>query len=940
LAQVRLLGPVDVVVGGAPRPVAGLRRKTVLAMLALHAGEVVSSSDLAGAVWGPATPPGAAVTLRSHISYLRTVLGAPAAILARPPGYVLDLAGDATDVRAAQRLLRQASQAADPGEGARCLREALGLWRGRPLAELAGLPGVQEQARRLDVLRVQAQRALIDTGLAAGEHAQLVPELEQMAAEHPLDEKICEQLMVALYRSGRRADALTVYQRLRHRLAEEMGIDPGQALDETHAAIVAQQAPLAAAPKAPVAAPPWAGQPVPAQLPPAVPGFAGRAAELASLDALLPPPDQSGLAGHTAVVVSAVSGTAGVGKTALAVHWARRVAAQFPDGQLYVNLRGFDPGGPPLRPGQAVRGFLGALGVPAARVPQDLQAQAALYRSLLAGKRVLVVLDNARDAGQARPLLPGTPGCLVIVTSRNQLTGLAATEGAYPLALDLLTTAEARDLLVSRLGASRVASDPRAADEIIQRCARLPLALALVAARAASSPDFPLAVFAAELREADRVLDAFDGGEWSIDMRAVFSWSYRALSTEAARLFRLLGLHPGPGISVPAAASMAGASPGQARALLTELARAQMLTEHKPGRYTCHDLLRAFAAELAHSLDTETGRRTVLHRMLDHYLHAAHAATIRLDPDVDTIALPPPVDPNWVPPAPAADYDAAWAWLATEQDVVLAAIDQAAAAGLNVHAWQLAWSMDTFLSRQGRWREQASVLRTAVAATRQLGDPAALGMMLRALTRACTELGRWDDAHASGEQALRLFTEIGDLNGQALTHLRLGAIHDRQGRPGEVIGHVHDALSLYRAAGNHTGQALALNNLGWVHACLGDHQQALTFCQQALPLLQQSGDQEGEAETWDSIGYAHHNLGSYRQAIAAYQAALKLIRATGGKSGEALILSHLGDTLHATASYDAARDALQQALAILSQLGHPDAGKIRAKLDSIRPQHQ
>jgi tetratricopeptide (TPR) repeat protein len=449
-----------------------------------------------------------------------------------------------------------------------------------------------------------------------------------------------------------------------------------------------------------------------------------------------------------------------------------------------------------------------------------------------------------------------------------------------------------------------------------------------------------LAVFAAELRDADSVLDAFDGGERPIDVRAVFSWSYRALSTQAARLFRLLGLHPTPDASIQAAASLAGTTSGQARALLTELTRAHMLTEHTPGRYTCHDLLRAFAAELTHSSDTDTDRRTAMHRMLDHYLHAAHAATIRLDPDVDTIALPSSVDPGWVPPAPPADYDTAWAWLAAEQDVVLAAIGQAASAGFHVHAWQLVWSMDTFLTRQGRSHEQASVLRTAVAATRQLGDPAALGMMLRALTRACTELGRWDEAHDSGEEALRLFTEIGDLNGQAWTHLRLGGLYDRQGRPGEVLGHVHDSLALFRAAGNHTGEALALNNLGWAHACLGDHRQALTFCQQALPLLQQSGDQQGEAETWDSIGYAHHNLGSYRQAIAAYQAALRLIRAAGGKGGEARMLSHLGDTLLATASYAAARDVLQQAIAIFTQLGHPDADKIRAKLDPIRPRQR
>jgi tetratricopeptide (TPR) repeat protein len=419
----------------------------------------------------------------------------------------------------------------------------------------------------------------------------------------------------------------------------------------------------------------------------------------------------------------------------------------------------------------------------------------------------------------------------------------------------------------------------------------------------------------------------------------VLSWSYQALGIGAARLFRLLGLHPGPDISTQAAASLAGTPTGQARELLTELAQAHLLTERAPGRYAAHDLLRAFAAEIAHSLDAETDRRIAVHRVLDHYLQAAHAATLWLGPHITAIILPPPGDPNWALPVPPADHDDAWAWLTAEQDVVLAAIGQAEVAGFYVHAWQLAWSMDTFLSRQGRWPEQAEVGRTAVAAARQLSDPAGIGTGLRALTEACTELGRWDEAKAYGEEALRLVTGIGDQNEQAFAHLALGAMYDRQGRPGEALGHTQAALALYRAADNHTGEAQALNSVGWVLACLGDHGRALTFCQQAVPLLQESGDRANEAGAWDSIGYAHHNLGSYRQAIAAYETALGLIRAAGHKGTEALMLSHLGDTLAATANYDAARDVLHQALAIFSQLNHPDADKIRAKLDSIRSQH-
>ncbi len=811
---------------------------------------------------------------------------------------------------------------------------ALGLWRGQPLAEVSSLAWFDGNVRRLDLLWMRVRQAWSEAMLAAREHEQAVPELEQMVADHPLDERLHAQLMLALYRSGRPAEALAVYHRIRRTLAEKLGIDPGQDLRDLETAISRRDLSLEApAPAVALASP---AVPVPAQLPPAVSAFSGRRAELARLDAIVPPDARAGTTSAASMVIAVLSGTAGVGKTALAVYWAHRVARRFPGGQLYVDLRGFDPGGPALDPVEVLHGFLLALGVAPDRMPAGLEARAALYRSRLAGQRVLVVLDNARDAGQVRLLLPGSAGCQAIVTSRNQLTGLVAAEGACPLTLDLLSVTEARDLLARRLGTGRVAAEPSAVDEIVTRCARLPLALAVAAARAAIQPYLPLTALAGELGEAAAALDPFHDSDHATDVRAVLSWSYHAVSAGAARLFRLLCLHPGPDISLPAAACLAGIPPGQARALLTELAQAHMLTEQTPGRYGCHDLLRAFGAELAHSLDTESERRAAMHRMLDHYLYAAHAATIQLATNIDTIVLPPPGDQGWVLPASPADHDAAWAWFIAEQDVVLAAIHQAAAAGFHVHAWQLAWTMDTFLNRRGRWHEQASVLRAAADAARQLGDPAALATTLRALTKVCAELGLWDEAHARGQEALRLVTDMADSNMQAFVHLHLGSVYDRQDRPAEAIGHAHDALALYRAAGNRTGEAQALNCLGWAHARLGDHEQALTFCQQALPLLQQSGDLASQAGTWDSIGYAHHHLGHYRQAIADYETALRLVRSAGDKSTEAEILSHLGDALHATASHGTARDALRQALALLDQLGRPDADGIRARLESSR----
>src|SRR6266516_1472265 len=335
--------------------------------------------------------------------------------------------------------------------------------------------------------------------------------------------------------------------------------------------------------------------------------------------------------GKAVVTLPLVYSAPSVDKTALAVHCSHRVAGRFPDGQLYVTLRGFDPGVADLDPGQALHGFLEAFGVPPARIPEDLAAQRGLFRSLLAGKRILVLLDNARSAEQVRPLLPGSPGCLAIVTSRDQLAGLIATDGARLLALDLLTVTDARELLARRLGADRVAAEPEAVNDIIAACARLPLALAIAAARAAASPSFPLAAISAELREATSALDPFGGGDRATDVRAVFSWSYRALSAAAARMFRLLGLHPGPDIAVGAAASLAAVPPGQARALLAELSRAHLLAEHMPGRYALHDLLRVYASELAHGHDDQDARATAVHRLLDHYLHTASNAAPRLD---------------------------------------------------------------------------------------------------------------------------------------------------------------------------------------------------------------------------------------------------------------------------------------------------------------------
>ncbi len=668
---------------------------------------------------------------------------------------------------------------------------------------------------------------------------------------------------------------------------------------------------------------------VPAQLPLDVHSFVGRDDQLARLDSIL------AMAGEqpTAVVVSAVSGTAGVGKTALAVHWAHQVAEQFGDGQLYVNLRGFDPTGSTMSPAEAVRGFLDAFGVPPRRVPASLEARAALYRSLLAGKRVLVLLDNARGADQVRPLLPGAPGCLAVVTSRNQLTGLVAVEGAHPLTLDLLTRDEAQQLLARRLGVDRLAAEPRAVDEIIARCARLPLALAIVAARATIHPALPLTTLAAELHRTQGVLDAFAGDDATSDVRAVSSWSYHALDVEAARLFRLLGLHPGPDLPLRAAASLAGAPAAAARRWMAELTRAHLVAEHTPDRYALHDLLRVYAAELAHTLDSEADRRAAVHRVLDHYLHTALHAALLVEPHRAPITPVPP-QPG-VTAANLLDHEQAITWFTAEHFVLLAAIDQAARHGFDTHTWQLAWTLENFFDRRGHWHDLAATQHTALRAARRLADLPGQAHTHDGLARAYAQLGRYGDAHTHLEHALALFDDLGDHTAQARTHQIIGCVFGRQGRHREALSHAGQALDLSQAAGDRHGQANALNAVGWCHAQLGEYQQALTPCQQALPLLQELGDRHGQADTWDSLGYAHHYLGHHHQAITCYQHALKLYRRLGDRYLEAVTLSHLGDTHCAAGDPGAGRQAWQRAVDILDNLSHPDTDQVAAKLHQL-----
>ena len=668
---------------------------------------------------------------------------------------------------------------------------------------------------------------------------------------------------------------------------------------------------------------------VPRQLPAATRLFAGRDGALMAL---------AGLAAEAAgtsqaTVIAVIDGPAGIGKTTLAVHFAQQAAGRFPDGQLYLNLRGFDPAAPPMTPAEAIRLFLDALDVPAAQIPASLDAQTALYRSLLAGQRALVLLDNARDADQVRPLLPASPGCLVIVTSRSQLTSLVATEGAFPLALDVLSGADAHELLTRRLGPERVAGDPGAVDELIQLCARLPLALSIAAARSASQPALPIAALTADLRDARKRLDVLDAGHPSANVRAVLSWSYEQLGPGTARLFRLLGLHPGPDISAPAAASLAGLPLDEGRRRLGELASARLLTEHAPGRFSSHDLLRAYAAELALSADSETERNTATGRMLDHYLHTAYPAAMLLHPTRRPVTLPP-LQPG-AEPEHIGDPRQALAWFQAERPVLLAAAGRALEAGFDIHVWQIAQAMSGFLDTRGRWHDWVGVEEQALVATQRLGDRAAEATVRQRLGYARARLGAYDSAYAHLELALGIHTERGDQGGAAYARNAIAITLHSQGRYGEALDQAEQSLKLYTAVGDPSGQSLALNLVGWFHALLGDSQQALSHGARALDLFRETGNRDGEASALDTVGYAHQQLGNHAAATAFYRQAIELDREIGSRPGLAETLDHLGDTRLDAGDQAEARTAWEEALAILDDLRHPGADAIRAKLEDL-----
>ena len=933
----RILGPVQIVAAGAPLRVTRRQQLDLVAFLLLHADRVAATAEIIDAMWGEAPPRTASAQIKNMMSALRGALHdgtrALATVDRQPAGYRLLIATGQLDLAVFEARVARARAAGSPVTTAGLLREALSLWRGS--VPLAGVRAAFAEPARVH-LREQREAAsaeLFDAELTCANHEKVVPALTEAVAQSPGNERLVAQLMLALYRSGRTTDALGVYRRTRQTLAEEYGLEPGSALRDLERLILQADPGLdlrthrtvRLSPPDPVLpARPVPGRPVPAQLPLDVRGFAGRGTELATLNRLV-----TGVGDEATATVVALMGTAGVGKTALAVHWAHQVTGRFPDGQLYVNLRGFHPGAPAMSPAEAVRGFLDAFAVQPDAIPVSLDAQAALYRSLVAGRRVLVVLDNALDTEQIRPLLPGTPECLVMVTSRNRLTGLVAGEGAYPMTLDVLSEVEAGEFLVRRLGADRVAAEARAAVDIAGQCARLPLALAMVAASAAIHPGFPLVSLSRELSAARGKL----GGDPESDVWAVFSWSYERLKPAASGLFRMLGLHPGPDIATAAAASLLGQPVEGTRPLLDELARAHLITEHVPGRYVLHDLLRAYAAELARTVDAEADRLAAVRRAVDHYLHTAYAAAVLTYPHRLPLDLATPEPGS--DPVGLADAGQAVAWFTTEHAVLLGVQKLAAEHGLGDRTWQLADALAGYLDRRGHWHDWAAMERTGLAAAEKAGDLAGQARASGHLALSYVALQRYDRAQEHLCHSSELLGQLGDSAGQAYNHLFMSLLHDGQGDYAAALRHAEQALDLHRTAGHQLGFAQALHCVGLAQIHLGRYPEAIIHCEQAIALHRGLGDRHGVAHTQHSLGLAHHHLGHHRDAIANFRQALEMLREAGDLHYEAETLTRLGDTQHAAGDIEAAGTSWQQALCILDELGHPDAEAVRARLARI-----
>jgi DNA-binding SARP family transcriptional activator len=953
-----ILGPLQVTDDtGTDIALPGGRVRVLLAALLTRANHAVSIDELSELLWDGEPPSGAARTVQVYVVRLRRALGPDAGtrIVTRAPGYLYQCppGQDELDLPRFESLCRAGSaalRAEDWTRAAALLAEASGLWRGTPLAEVPSESLRRQFVPRIEQLHLQALEDHIEAGLRLGRAEQVVPHVRELAAAHPLRERFHAQLITALAVGGRRAEALTAYQQARRVLVDELGLEPGPELRTLHERILAGESdpipPQAAALRAPTPS-----RAVPRQLPTAVRHFTGRQVELDMLTRLL---DETDVSGGT-VVISAIDGMAGIGKTALAVHSAHRLAEKFPDGQLFLDLHGYTQGHPARTADEALTWLLHALGVPPERIPTDSEQAAALYRQRLADTRTLILLDNAATEAQVRPLLPGTGSCLVLVTSRRRLKAL---DDAHIMSLDVLAPSDAIALLRAVAGLDRIPADDPLAGEIAELCGYLPLALRIAASLLRHRPTWGPEQLAGQLRDRRRRVSALSDGER--ELAAVFDLSYASLDAPHQQLWRRSGLVPGPDLDAYAAAALSECAPEASAGLLEDLVDHNLLTAYAPGRYRLHDLLRAHTRTLAEA-DPAPEREAAVDRLLHYYAHTARTAQCASQP----FLRDPGTEPDGPAPAhsPALpDPDAARSWLRTEQPNLDAAFAHAHAHGLDEHAIALAEGLAEIMRADGPFTRALEIHRAAATTAECAGRLVAHATALNNLGRVQYQAGDLsvaDDAHT---RALEIFRALGDRLGEAnaLTNLArvwsmtgdypraedaltralqdyraldhrlgeayaltyLGRVRHMTGDHSGAGDALNRALEIYRALDHHPGEAATLNELGRVRSLTGDYPGANDAYARVLEINRSLGNRFGEANALNELGRVRTKTGDYSGANDAHAWALELYRALGSRSSEAIALTDLGRVRQAVGDHSGAGDALTRALEIYHQLGH------------------
>ena len=910
LVDLRLLGPFTVTVtaedGERLLAMGPRQQRLVLAVLSWEANRLVPVERLVEWVWPDEPPRRATQAIRVYVSNLRAAFSEAGidadelAVVTQGPGYLLRVDPDRVDVHRFQRLVGAARGTDDDAATVALLDEALALWRGPALMDTATSDVAQRLNTRLVEARSLAMEDRFDALLRLGHATDLLGELADAVDEQPSRERLVGQWVLALYRSGQKDKALGQFRRTRALLADELGIDTGPELRDLELAILRDDPAL----RMPTRSRPGArGQAVPAMLPPAVGDFTGRAEALNWLDDLLDQPDRP-----MAVVISAISGTAGVGKTALAVRWSHRVRERFPDGQLYVNLDGYAVG-PPLRPDQVLAQFLRALGVSPERVPVEPAEAGGMYRTLLADRRILVVLDNASDAEQVRPLLPAGAGCFVLVTSRHRLDGLVALDSARRISLDVLDVEEAVGLLGRIIGADRIATEPQAAIALARADAFLPLALRISAAQLIIEPDRSIADYLDELRERGLLAGLTIPDDEQRAVRTAFDLSYAALKPDARQAFRLLGLVPGPTITARSLAPMAGCTRDQAASLLDQLASAHLVEEVAQGRFGFHDLLREYAKDTGAATDPPEARDAALAALLAHYLWTALAAVERLFPDKARVVES--VDTPLEYAVSFADEDDAVAWLHAERQNLVAAIRSAAETGPKQIAWMLSDTLRAYFANCGFYVDWFIAVRAALAATDPVTEPIAHGSARFGLAHAHTNRNQYAEGIVNYHQVLELYRRGGWTQGEAAAHVNLGFIDEELGRLESAVGHQAAALELADATGWTQGQAITLGNLGTLSLARGELGAAVDYYQRAMA----THDSEvGVAGALLYVGLLAHLHGRYAEAERDLRHAAETFERTSSTGDQAIALARLSAVLVSASRLDEATRTASRAV--------------------------